>query len=51
MYLAVGLVFALILIVLFPAIWGAWWLLADLGQRANESPSTAQARRGTWRTA
>ena len=51
MYLGVGLVFALILTLLFPAVWGAWWLLADLGQRANESPSTARARSGTWRAA
>jgi hypothetical protein len=51
MYLGVGLVFALILILLFPAIWAAWWLVADLGQRANESPSAGQARHGTWRAA
>jgi hypothetical protein len=49
MYLGVGVVVAMILIILAPAIWIAWWLLADLGQRANESPSISQARRDTWR--
>ncbi len=51
MYLGVGVVMAMILVLLSPAIWVAWWLLADLGRRANESPSTSQARRDTWRAA
>lgn len=51
MYLGVGVVMAMILVLLSPAIWVAWWLLADLGQRTNESASAGQARRGTWRAA
>jgi hypothetical protein len=51
MYLGVGLVAVMILVVLSPAIWAAWWLLADLGERANETPSRAAARRSTWRAA
>jgi len=50
-YLGVGVVMVMILILLSPAIWVAWWLLADLGRRANESASDGQARHGTWRAA
>jgi hypothetical protein len=35
MYLGVGLVFAMILVLLSPAIWLAWWMMADLGTRTN----------------
>jgi hypothetical protein len=51
MYLTVGVVMAMILVLLSPAIWAAWWLVADLGQRGSESASTGQARRDTWRVA
>ncbi len=51
MYLGVGVVLAMILVGLSPAIWVAWWLFADLGQRANESASDGQARRDNWRAA
>jgi hypothetical protein len=49
MHLGVAVV-VLILMLLAPALWVAWWLLADLGQRA-QSTSAAQARRDTWRAA
>jgi hypothetical protein len=51
MYLSVGVVLVLVLVFASPIIWVAWWLLADLGQRANSSharPHTvtaAQSRR------
>jgi hypothetical protein len=48
MYLGVGPVVVMILAGLAPAIWVAWWLLADLGERAASSPSTS-ASRNTWR--
>jgi hypothetical protein len=35
MYLSVGVVFAIVLVLLSPVIWIAWWLLADLGSRAG----------------
>jgi hypothetical protein len=37
MYLGVALVFAIVLVLLSPAIWVAWWLLADPGSRATSS--------------
>jgi hypothetical protein len=37
MYLGVVLIFAMILVLLSPAIWIAWWLLAGLGSRAKDS--------------
>ena len=37
MYLGVGFVYALILVLVSPFIWLAWWLLADLSQSANGS--------------
>ncbi|HEX7262808.1 MAG TPA: hypothetical protein VF383_01395 [Candidatus Dormibacteraeota bacterium] len=35
MYLSVGVVAVLVLVAASPLIWVAWWLLADLGQRAS----------------
>lgn len=37
MYLSVGVVLAIILVLLSPVIWVAWWLLADLGSGAGGS--------------
>ena len=37
MYLATAFVYAFILVLLSPLIWGAWWVVAGLGQRANGS--------------
>jgi hypothetical protein len=37
MYLSVVFVYAIILVLLSPVIWVAWWLLADLGDRATGS--------------
>lgn len=51
MYLAVGLVIVMILAGLAPAIRVAWSLLANLGERADESPSSGATRPGTWRAA
>jgi hypothetical protein len=45
MYLAVGLVVALILLFAWPAIWLAWWLLAGLGERTTARPGGTYARR------
>jgi hypothetical protein len=47
MYLGVIFVFAMILVFLSPAIWVAWWMLADLGARAGGQdvrPAQAPAR-------
>ena len=51
MYLGVGVVLVMILVGLSPAIWVAWWMVADLGRRGNESATAGQARRDTWRAA
>jgi hypothetical protein len=40
MYLSVAVVYAIILMFVSPIIWVVWWLLADLGQRANGSYKT-----------
>ena len=37
MYLSVVIVYAIILVLVSPVIWVAWWLLADLGDRATGS--------------
>jgi hypothetical protein len=37
MYLGVVIVYAIILVLVSPVIWVAWWLLADLGGRATGS--------------
>jgi hypothetical protein len=37
MYLSVGVVFLIAVVLLSPVIWIAWWLLAELGSRANGS--------------
>jgi hypothetical protein len=37
MYLGVFFVYAIIFVLAFPLIWVAWWLLADLGERAAGS--------------
>jgi len=34
MYLGVFFVYAIVLVLASPLIWVAWWLLADLGERA-----------------
>jgi len=41
MYLGVGFVYVLILVLVSPLIWLAWWMLADLGQRASGSARPA----------
>jgi hypothetical protein len=51
MYLGVGLVMALILVMLSPAIWVAWWLIADLGERAGSAPVVHHASAGGRRAA
>ena len=51
MYLSVFIVYAIILVLVSPVIWVAWWLLADLGERATgsyrrlQSVTTPQSRR------
>ncbi len=37
MYLSVGVVLAIILVLAPPIFWVAWWLLADLAERASGS--------------
>jgi hypothetical protein len=37
MYLSVGVVVMIAMVLLSPVIWIAWWLLAELGSRANGS--------------
>lgn len=37
MYLSVGVVFLIAFVLLSPVIWIAWWLLAELGSRADGS--------------
>jgi hypothetical protein len=37
MYLSVFIVYAIILVFASPVIWVAWWLVADLAQRATGS--------------
>jgi hypothetical protein len=37
MYLGVFFVYAIIFVLASPLIWVAWWLLADLGERAEGS--------------
>lgn len=37
MYLSVFIVYAIILVLASPVIWVAWWLVADLGERATGS--------------
>jgi hypothetical protein len=51
MYLTVGVVFVIALVLLSPAIWIAWWLLAELGSRATGSHADRRetAGRGYWR--
>ncbi len=38
MYLGVGVVIAMILVLLSPALWLAWWLVAGVGERASWTP-------------
>jgi hypothetical protein len=51
MYLSVVFVYALILVLVSPVMWVAWWLLADLGERATRSdtgphsPTRSESRR------
>ena len=51
MYLSVAVVYAIIVVFASPIIWVAWWLLADISQRANRSykkvhrVTSAQSRR------
>jgi hypothetical protein len=51
MYLSVFIVYAIILVLVSPLIWVAWWLLADLGETATglyrrpRSVTTPQSRR------
>lgn len=37
MYLSVGVVLVIVLLLLSPAIWIAWWAFADMGERATGS--------------
>lgn len=37
MYLAFSFVYVIILLLVSPIVWVAWWLLADLGEKANGS--------------
>lgn len=37
MYLSVFIVYAIILVFASPVIWVAWWLVADLAERATGS--------------
>lgn len=37
MFLSVGVVLLIALVLLSPVIWVAWWMLAELGSRANGS--------------
>jgi hypothetical protein len=39
MYLSVGVVLVIAVVVLSPALWVAWWALADMGERATGSYS------------
>jgi len=43
MYLGVVFVYAIILVFASPLIWIAWWLLADLGERASGSYTTVHS--------
>jgi hypothetical protein len=43
MYLGVVFVYAIILVLASPLIWIAWWLLADLGERASGSYTTVRS--------
>jgi hypothetical protein len=51
MYLSVVFVYALILVLVSPVMWVAWWLLADLGEWATRSdtgphsPARSESRR------
>ena len=40
MYLSVFIVYAIILVLVSPVIWVAWWLLADLTETATGSYMT-----------
>jgi hypothetical protein len=40
MYLATAFVYAIILVLVSPLVWVAWWVVAGLGPRANGSYST-----------
>ncbi len=37
MYLSVGVLLVIALVMLSPLIWVAWWVLADMGERATGS--------------
>jgi hypothetical protein len=43
MYLGVVFVYAIIFVLAFPLIWVAWWLLADVGERAAGSYTTVHS--------
>lgn len=45
MYGGLFLVFAMILVLLSPVIWVAWWLLADLGEKMSGSAAETNE---TW---
>ena len=45
MYGSVVFVFGIILVLLSPVIWVAWWLVADLGERRSGS---SNERHETW---
>lgn len=50
MYLGVGVVFLIVLMLLSPVIWIAWWLLGVLGRakgsRDGGYPNSAERMRG-----
>ena len=49
MYLSVGILFVLILVLVSPLIWVAWWLLADLGEAVGSGGESARYFEGHQR--
>lgn len=45
MYVGTLFVYVMILVLLSPVIWIAWWLVADLGERISGSAAETNA---TW---
>jgi hypothetical protein len=50
MYLSVGVVAVLILVLVSPALWVAWWSLAELGERTAGSHARVRLAAGVWST-
>jgi hypothetical protein len=49
MYLSVAFVAVIILMLASPAIWVAWWLLADLGEAVASRPAVGRREVTTGR--